>query len=327
MGLDQVVRVLAVVAAFGLVSGCRDPDVVNTPGRPISGPLSGPVGLDTPNPTEEWPPPSMGADTEVCPSEANEPSYDEVVALGKADEQGALRDDVRILSDYGVAHPETFGSVRYGWNTAGDSLMIIALTGDLDGPRGVLNSMVAHPEALVVCRAALTEGALHAMRAEIETRLAGRYAAFGEGAGTLMLELHPGDEAIAAELHAQYGDVLDIQVGAMPYPLPEGGAPVQGCGTVPEPPADQVGLAITLDPLTADPRIAGGTTTLVRIVNQSSAVVSFGSGQPLTAVLVRPGTSEIVGVYTGGIRRHRVRSGAAAGGGNEYPGAGQRGIM
>jgi hypothetical protein len=238
MGLDRVVRVLVVAAALVSTSACGDPDVVNTPGRPVSGPLSGPAGVDAPNPTEEWPPPSMGADTEVCPSEANEPSYDEVVALGKADEQGALRDDVRILSEYGLAHPETFSSIRYGWNSAGDALMIIALTGD---------------------------------------------------------------ESIAAELYERYGDVLDIRVGAMPYPLPDGGAASEACGTVPEPPADQAGLAISLDALTADPRVEGGATTQVRIVNETSAAVGFGSGQPLTAVMVRPGSSQIIGVYTGAI--------------------------
>lgn len=252
-----------------------------------------------PSITEWVPPGSMAAVTDVCPSEADEPSYDEVVALGKIDQQGALRDDVRILSEYGAAHPETFGSVRYGWNSSGDSLMIIALTGELDGPRGVLDSLVAHPQALVVCRAALTETELHVMRDEIEARMTGQYSGFGEGAGTLLLELFPGDEAIAAELHEQYGDALELRVGGMPYPMTDELPSLVSCGAVPEPPADQAGVTITLDPLAADPRIGSGTTTKVHIVNFSEQRLTFSSDQPLTAGLVRPGSSQIIGVYTG----------------------------
>jgi hypothetical protein len=117
--------------------------------------------------------------------------------------------------------------------------------------------------------------------------------------GRVILALTPGNEPLAQRIRALFGPAVLITVGFTEWNGRPGRSPV--CGPLPRSSSLPKGLTLSLhlnsntvrsgDPL-------GGTLVL-----GDSGVSSFemDTGQPVQAVVVRPGTHQVVGVYSGGI--------------------------
>jgi len=131
----------------------------------------------------------------------------------------------------------------------------------------------------------------------------GRYRETGGGDTVVLVHLRADQQALAAELRDRYGDLVNVFVGNFPYPMPSG-TPIaipNEC-TWSAPNGDDV-----VGGLRATPRVTGSIRSgqdgngRVSITNTSSASVRFSGGTPYAAVLLKPGTDEVVGIYDSAI--------------------------
>jgi len=117
--------------------------------------------------------------------------------------------------------------------------------------------------------------------------------------GPVVVTLAPGQEALAHTLWARYGREVSIIVGLTVYDGSPGRSP--RCGTL-EPgsplPAG-VHMALQLKAQTVVPGAALNGKVVVRDSGPDNFFMD--TGQPLEAVVVRTGTRQVVGVYSGGI--------------------------
>ncbi len=105
-------------------------------------------------------------------------------------------------------------------------------------------------------------------------------------------------EQIAAEIIDRHGDLVDVTVGFFPYPdrsVVQGDACV---GWVPPAPTQPQSLAATL--VLDDSEVAPGANFggVATVTNTGEEVVQFESGSPLTALVFRPGSSDVIGIFT-----------------------------
>ena len=123
-----------------------------------------------------------------------------------------------------------------------------------------------------------------------------QFSVEGVGADAIELALLPGREVLAAQVYGRFGDAVEIKVGLTYYCGHAGQTP--RCPS----PADMtvlppgLHLNLRLDASAAkntDPVIRGSLT----IGQDGAGVFDMETGQPLTALVVRPGTLEVVGVY------------------------------
>lgn len=119
----------------------------------------------------------------------------------------------------------------------------------------------------------------------------------GYGFHQIFLMLSPGQEALAARVQARFRGAVQIQVGGVPYNCGDGAS--RDCGDLAGssrlPPG--LHLVLKLDATSFGPDATISGTVTVR--NDGAALGSWDTGQPLTAVMVEPGTRKIVGTYGG----------------------------
>jgi hypothetical protein len=109
--------------------------------------------------------------------------------------------------------------------------------------------------------------------------------------------LAPWAEPVARDLHGRFGDQVDLTVGALPYPM--GGAPRR-------PPTSGEPAAL-LDPAEAGagldgPAVVSSGHTLrhgLLISNRTGNELAIATNGQVTALVVDPGTGEVVGGYSG----------------------------
>jgi len=112
--------------------------------------------------------------------------------------------------------------------------------------------------------------------------------------------LAPWAEAVAGELHGRFGDQVDLTVGALPYP--PGRAP-----RAPRRPRPAGEPAALLDPAAAGAELDGPAVvrsghTLrhgLLIRNRAGTELAIATNGQVTAVVMDPGTDEVVGGYSG----------------------------
>jgi hypothetical protein len=117
--------------------------------------------------------------------------------------------------------------------------------------------------------------------------------------GPIVVGLAPGQESLAHELWARYGDDVSITVGLTSYDGSPGKSPL--CGVVPASDSIPTGLHFALD--LPSPSIQSGSNFGGNVAISESGPGSFqmDTGQPIEAVVVVPGTRRVVGVYGEGI--------------------------
>jgi hypothetical protein len=115
--------------------------------------------------------------------------------------------------------------------------------------------------------------------------------------GPVVIELVPGAEHLADELLTRFGKTVAISVGYTSYNGSPGRSPKCGVLAVPSPlPA---GLVLTLrltQHVVSSGSYLDGT---VLVTEHGPGGFTMDTGQPLQAVVVRTGTRQVVGVYSG----------------------------
>jgi hypothetical protein len=146
--------------------------------------------------------------TEPCPGSSSGPD-------GTADMQTEVARLEPMLGQvlaYGGQHPDEFGSYGLIWHGVNDASVFISFTSNLDGHRDALNDLVSYPNELIVCQVAVTGEVARALTAKLTDDLQGHFQSVGLGMGGVEIVLMPGEQTLAAELVAKYGDAVDVTV-------------------------------------------------------------------------------------------------------------------
>jgi hypothetical protein len=117
--------------------------------------------------------------------------------------------------------------------------------------------------------------------------------------GPVLVMLGPGEEALAHRLWAQYGSHVSITVGLTTYEGSPGRSPV--CGVVQPSSPLPAGLHLALHLKTRTVRSGSFFDANVVITEMGPNTFFMDTGQPLDAVVVRPRTHQVVGVFSGAI--------------------------
>lgn len=208
-----------------------------------------------------------------------------------------LFSDVAAVQSYGGLYPGTWAGIRLDREGV-VQVVVASFTGDIEGHRARLVPLVARPDRLRLRRRPFSERELARVQAEIGTDGSQRIKELGIGDGAVEVALGATAESLAAEWHRRYGDALRITVGNLPYP------PTTEPWPVVEAPRSTTTLAgVELRVVLDAPDVATGENLEGRLVlsNRSDTPVPIQSGQPLVGVVVRPGTDEVVGCFSGAV--------------------------
>ena len=117
--------------------------------------------------------------------------------------------------------------------------------------------------------------------------------------GPVLVGLAPGQEPLAHRLWVRYGKDVVINVGLTNY----GGHPGRSprCGVLKAPSPLPTGLHVSLHLDSQAIRSGATFSGHVAIHESGPAGFNMDTGQPLQAVVVRPATRQVVGVFTGAI--------------------------
>lgn len=156
-----------------------------------------------------------------------------------------------------------------------------------------------HPSATATIPQARMDSTMAAIRAMAGTR-------FQSGgpcsSGRVFVWLTPGSEGLARQIRAKYGPAVTIAVGLTSW----NGHPGRSlrCGPLPSWTTPPQGLSLSLhlktDTVRSGDVVYGAVFGTVAMTNHGSAPFFMDTGQPLQAVIVRTGTHNVVGVFSGG---------------------------
>jgi hypothetical protein len=247
--------------------------------------------------------------TEVLPSAPlNCPNFVTEVVTGPAptnvtedgplaQAQQRLSDDIEAATAYGNEHPDDFGSIRF--ENSPSVRIVIGFTDHLDEHCAALRDILAYPDEFELVLEEATQTQLAAIQRDVSVMAGDRLLGSGQAANTVSVMLRADGEAVAAAIAEKYGDLVEISVGALPYPDP--GTDNRCSDLVPPPPSEPTSLVATLRPISGVVRVGHHFDAVVTVTNTGGESTTFESGSPLTALVYAQGAGEVVGIFTGGI--------------------------
>jgi hypothetical protein len=218
-----------------------------------------------------------------------------------------LQPDVLAVDSYGRQHPTEWMGVQ----PSVDRRRIKAtFSGHRDEHEAALRSLVAHPDILDVTLTRRTPSEVEAAQTFLLAEIAknqriflGYGPTYQPGQSVVDVELVPGQEKLAVDMIKQFGDILMVSVGAIPF-VPD------GCGPKPPPRkcpdlagTDPATVGLELSIVLDTPTLTQGGFGQAKLIekNIGTAPFSLDSGQPVVGMLVYPGTLRVVGEYVAGI--------------------------
>ncbi len=283
-------RLVLLVGAVLVVAACT-----GGPLPPSAGPGSTPPGGSS---LESTPLSGLGD----CPN------YVDVVETGPdptdfsenrplAHDQGRLQGDVEAMQAYGSAHPDEFTAVRF--ENSPWVRLVVGFTGHIQEHCAALRTILEFPNDFQIIRQPRTATELEQIQQAI-VALAGQHLrSVGIGAETIDVQLRADGLSIAEQIHATYGDLLTIYVGFLPYPDPASAG--VDCSAILKDIVTDTPLRVSARLDTARVVTGEDFRGTVTITNAGADVVEFESGDPMTAVVYRRGSNQVVGAYEGGI--------------------------
>ncbi len=202
-------------------------------------------------------------------------------------------DTVEDVRDYVAGFPEVFGGIRVD-----GEVVVVALTSDLEEHLRGLQASVEHPELVRVERATYPLAKLEAALRAIRHRLDGDPRHPERGGGPGMIRLKAPFAALAAELHAEYGDALKITVGHKPFPPDKIG--YRQPAPVPSPTVMIPGLELTVTVDAATVLAGGELRGWVVFANRGSQRVQGTTGI-ITGGVRRADDAFLAGTYAGSV--------------------------
>ncbi len=138
------------------------------------------------------------------------------------------------------------------------------------------------------------------LEASVRSFLGSRFQALGQcGNGLLILTLTPGSEPLAARVRAQFGPQVQIMVGPTVWDGGPGRSPT--CGVLAPPSPGHAAYTSMLVLRSRTIRSGANLNGFVTFRDTTSRAVLVTPGEPLVAVVTKPGTRRVVGIFAGGI--------------------------
>jgi hypothetical protein len=216
-----------------------------------------------------------------------------------ARDQQRLQGDLALAQDYATRHAADFGSIRFE-NTPRVRIVIGFVT-NLQQHCAALRGALEFADEFEVIWSPATNADLEALLNEITNAYRDYLVGAGLMSDAIELTLRADGEAIAAEITAKYGSLVDIWVGMLHYPdrgLGEGG----GCARFLHEPAIGLPLRASVKRLSqVEIRSGADFSGDVTVVNVGSTAFDFESGRPQTALILGPDGRTLVGAYFGAI--------------------------
>ena len=236
------------------------------------------------------------------------PNYVDVVETGPDptdfSENGPLgRDQTRLQSDaatiqnYGTAHPDDFTAVRF--ENSPWVRLVIGFTDNIQEHCAALRAILEYPADFQIIRQPKTATELEQIQQAIVSLAGQHLRSAGIGAETIDVQLRADGLSIAEQIHATYGDLVSIYVGFLPYPDPASAG--VDCSAILKDIVTDTPLRVSARLETARVVTGQDFRGTVTVTNTGADVVEFESGDPMTAVVYRRGSNQVVGAYEGGI--------------------------
>ena len=111
--------------------------------------------------------------------------------------------------------------------------------------------------------------------------------------------LAPGSEALAREIRSTYGPAVLLAVGLTAWDGHTGRSP--RCGVLPSWTRSPKGVVFSLQLSSHEVRTGQSLKGVLDVSNQGTTPFQMDTGSVLQAVLVKPGTHQVVGVFSGGV--------------------------
>ena len=200
------------------------------------------------------------------------------------------------MTAYGRRHPESFGEVRLD----GDRV-VATFVGDLAAHAAALSTLVDRPAAVIVCPATLSAVEGQTVANEILAESNSAMLSIGIGAdGRVDVQVRADHRDTADSLLRRHGPKVRVTLGQLPYP-DINSAPQQRCPDLPTAAAVNDALHWTVEPDVLRVNSGGDLTIRVSWTNTGSKPVTYESGDPITGLVTRVGSTHVVAVYAGAI--------------------------
>lgn len=214
--------------------------------------------------------------------------------------QQRLAGDAEKAQTYALQHPDTFGSMRF--ENSPWVRLVIGFTDELAEHCAALRGLLEYPDEFQLIRSEVTEARLLEIQQEVNVAAGEFFVSSGIGAGPpVSVALRADGEEAAAELLEQYGDLVTITVGLLPYPDLLQPGTVSCEAMIPPPPSQPTPLVAEMLPIEAPVRSGADFGATVRVTNTGQETITFDSGQPMLGFVFRPGEETPIAVYVGDI--------------------------
>jgi len=219
------------------------------------------------------------------------------------DAQTKLPDQFATIRQYGQSHPSEWTGTR--WEPDHPERVEALFTANIETHRAALASLVSEPTRVDVHQSCYTKADLDAVLAAIRAEPGVGYLGVGGPLTAVDVALTAQGETYAEQLWHRYGDALSITVGAFAYPPSRADPTRSACpadiiGGAPGPETTVPGLELTL---TLEPTsVVSGANFGAKLTARNTGTTPIRrpiEGQPLTGMIVDPGTRHVVGSYTG----------------------------
>jgi len=125
------------------------------------------------------------------------------------------------------------------------------------------------------------------------------YDSVGIGQDAVVVDLGPGQEAVAAQIEAKHGNEVQLTVGTTTFCHGPGLSTVCPSFESGSPPPHGLRLVLTLSQKSIEPTDALGAT--LTVTNEGPGTFMMDTGQPLVASIVTPGSLHVVGSFSGSV--------------------------
>jgi hypothetical protein len=103
---------------------------------------------------------------------------------------------------YGTQHADQFGTYGLVWQSADDASVFISFTSNINEHRDALAHIVQFPGDLAA-----------ALLVRLKVDLEGKYVSIGSTGEAVVIGLPAGEDELASDLSARYGDAVKVTVG------------------------------------------------------------------------------------------------------------------
>lgn len=214
--------------------------------------------------------------------------------------QQRLAGDAEKAQTYALQHPDTFGSMRF--ENSPWVRLVIGFTDELAEHCAALRGLLEFPDEFQLISSEVTEARLLEIQQEVNVAAGEFFVSSGVGAGPpVSLALRADGEEVAAELLEQYGDLVTITVGLLPYPDLLQPGTVSCAAMIPPPPSQPTPLMAEMLPIEAPVPSGADFEATVRVTNTGQETITFESGQPMIGFVYRPGEETPIAVYVGDV--------------------------